>query len=178
MLTHNDGAGAPYVKAAFQRVGASVANMRLSTSDAGLVETTVTGLFYTSKAQSYIMSKKNTGGREYRTYVQGTQRATNVLGADETAPTTYRFSVMVNPAGTNTSHCGIHIAALWDRQLKNAEALQLDQEPYCLIEPEWDAINGWAPDYSPSPPPPPPSTFWGGYRTLRPAASAGLRLRG
>jgi hypothetical protein len=84
----------------------------------------------------------------------------------------------VSPATTIYDMANLWL--IWDRALSDFEMAAVRHDPWRVIArtnylPNIVTAGAAAP---PPPPPPPPSTFWGGYRTHRPAGDSGLRLRG
>lgn len=169
-LMHNNGAAPPYVKLMLAR-DTDIDSVRYAVDLAGVVESTRDGAIEAYAMRSLIVARQsNPSGR--RDYSRGSYLGPNTSGsATESTPTTYQFSIGSTIGYSRNSQSAISIVGLWNRQLTAGEALLLDSEPFCIVEPEVDPF--FFPTTHVGEPPPPNANNPGRVRLSYPFTTFG-----
>lgn len=137
-LHHNNGSGIPYVKIGMFRRTSATGAVDYAVDLAGYVASTRNGAIEPYAMRSLVVARQaNPAGR--RDYSRGFYLGANSSGSStETAPTTYQFSIGNMIHASRNPQIAVSIVGLWNRQVTAGDAKLLDDEPYIIIEPEWD----------------------------------------
>lgn len=141
-LNHNGGGGIPYVKANLSRHNTTATSLLYQVDQGGLQTDAIANAAIPWQVNSHVVSRTGYSNNQRAQFLRGRTVASQTGLGGETAPTTYQFCIGVPTSGTGYSTLfGFHIVGLWNRPLSPGEALLLEQEPFVLVEPEFDPFD-------------------------------------